>query len=140
MYATFISSYAGSNFDCTSMTNAELTAENRPAFLQVSNCGKNFWARETHENKSRVQVFVVLLHIVVVILTRLPLVGSVEVGPCIFGLDWGEEVAQCVLDADRLINKQRVPVRHASAPVGVYFDKITRSHILWWFAYVLSYG
>jgi len=41
MYAAFISSYAGSNFDWTSMTNAELTAENRPAFLQVNDCGEN---------------------------------------------------------------------------------------------------
>ena len=87
------------------MTNAELTAENRPALLQVNNYGEKHWARGTNENQGCVQVFVVLLHIVVVILATLPLIGGVEIGPCIFGLDWGKEVAQCVLDTDRLVSK-----------------------------------
>ena len=49
MYAAFISSYAGSNFDCTSMTNAELTAENRPAFLQVSSYGEKLGKRDSQK-------------------------------------------------------------------------------------------
>jgi len=92
------------------MTNAELTAENRPAFLQVNNNGEKLCARGTHENQGRVQVFVVLLHVVVVILGRLPLIGDVEVGSRILGLDWGKEVTQCILDAGCLINTQHIPV------------------------------
>jgi len=111
MYAAFISSYAGSNLDWTSITNAELTAENRPAFvLQLVNTARN-WGGGTHEDQSRVQVFVVLLHIVVIVLARFPLVGSVEISSCIFCLDGVKEIAQRILNTESLS-------QHATHPVS----------------------
>ena len=68
---------SGSSFDWTSMMNAELTAENRPAWVRfgvsVQYGDKN---RTTHENEGCVQILVILFHVISVKTTRLPAVHS----------------------------------------------------------------
>jgi len=74
------------------MMNAELTAENRPAFpslISVSSTkGGN---RTTHEDEGRVQVFVILFRVVPVKLSRFPAIHSEEVGTRVIGSQRVEE-------------------------------------------------
>ena len=79
-YAAVTSFGSGSSFVWTSVTNDELTAENKPALkllqssaLRYQNVGK------PHENERRVEILLVFLHVVGVVLDRFSLVDRVKV-------------------------------------------------------------
>jgi len=83
----------------TSITKAELTAENRPAY---KNGLGGPWERTTkaaYEDQGGVEVLVVLLNIVCVILDRLLLVHGVEIETGVIVLDGLEEYSESILKA-----------------------------------------
>ena len=63
----------------TSMTKAELTAENSPAYKNGSGGSQERTVGTTYEDQGGVEVLVVLLDVVCIILDRLPLVHRVEI-------------------------------------------------------------
>ena len=72
--------------------NAELTAENRPAWMpQGSVIGRELDSDATHKDKGSVQVIVVLLDIVAIKLFRFLAVYGKEVGARVIGPQWSEE-------------------------------------------------
>jgi len=82
----------------TSMTKAELTAENRPAYKDELS-GR--WQRTieiTYEDQGGVEVLVVLFDIVRIILGRLLLVHGVEIETGVVVLDGLEECSESILE------------------------------------------
>ena len=79
----------------------------------------------THEYQGGIEVFVVLLHIVRVILHRLPLVHRVEIEAGVFGLDGLEECSKGILEAT---DAQRSTVRAMYSVSGVPL----RIYLQWW--------
>ena len=80
-YATVVSFGSGSSFVWTSVTNDELTAENKPA-LENSDLilgKKTKYGGKPHKNERRVEILFVFLHVVGVVLGRFPLVYRVKV-------------------------------------------------------------
>ena len=71
-----------------SMTKAELTAENRPACECCQACVMKKGSEETHEDEGGVEIIIILLHVVCVVLHRLPSVHGVEIELRIVVLDW----------------------------------------------------
>jgi hypothetical protein len=96
--ATDCSLGSGWSFEWTSMTKAELTAENRPAYSRCKMIGESGWWG-THENQRSVEVLFVLLDIIGVVLGRLPLVHHVEVEAGVVGLDGLEERFESIVKA-----------------------------------------
>ena len=69
---------SGWSWELTSMMNAEVTAENRPACDRVS--APTRARHETYEDQGRVQILVVLLHELSIVLLGLLAVVFVESG------------------------------------------------------------
>ena len=77
---------SGSSLDWTSITKAELTAENRPAWLDLGiSAAWMYLDRITHENEGRVEILVVLFGIVSVKFGGLFAIDGEEVGAGIIG-------------------------------------------------------
>ena len=76
------------SLDWTSMTKAELTAENRPA----CECGQHIINRSTqrctYEYQGGVEILVVFLHVFGIVLHRLSFVHGIEVKLGVVVLDW----------------------------------------------------
>ena len=80
--------------------NAELTAENRPAWVPPGSVfGRGLDSDATHEDKGYAQVIVVLLDIFTVKLPGFPAVRSEEVGVRVIGPQWIEELFEGRLEA-----------------------------------------
>jgi hypothetical protein len=92
---------SGWRFEWTSITKAELTAENRPAYenkvSRLTGVDDRRWT--THEYQGGIEVLVVLLDVVRVVLGRLPLVHRVKVDAGIVGLDGLEERSESIVEA-----------------------------------------
>ena len=81
------------------MTKAELTAENRPACECCQPCAMKKGSGETHEDEGGVEIIVILLHVICIVLHRLPFVHSVEIELGVIVLDWWEVRSQGFADA-----------------------------------------
>ena len=88
---------SGRSPEWTSMTKAELTAENRPAYKDRLDNSRSE-RRTTYKNQGGIEVLVVLLDIVGVVLGRLPLVHRVEVQTSVVVLDRLEECSESILE------------------------------------------
>jgi len=82
---------SGSNFDWTSVMNAELTAENGPACITTDSVLLTRDVNRTHEGEGRVQVFIVFPRVIPAKLVRFPTAHGVEVGPRVVGSQRIEE-------------------------------------------------
>ena len=113
----------------TSMTKAELTAENSPAYKNGSGGSQERTVGTTYEDQGGVEVLVVLLDVVCIILDRLPLVHRVEIEAGVVVLDGLEECPESILEAT-FIQRYVVEAMHISnVPLwidlqwsGVLFD------------------
>ena len=89
---------SGRSPEWTSITKAELTAENKPACKDRSDNSRSE-RHTTYKNQGGIEVLVVLLDIVGVVLGRLPLVHCVEVETSVVILDGLEERSESILEA-----------------------------------------
>ena len=81
--------------------NAELTAENRPAYvLPGSASSTEYRDPTTYEDEGRVQVVVVFTRVIFIKLFGLLLINSEEVGPQVIGPQWIEEFLKGGMEAE----------------------------------------
>ena len=80
--------------------NAELTAENSPAYTRLDSVlNTKIGNQTTHEDEGRVQVLVVLFRVISVKLSGFPAVHCEEVRPGVIGPQWVEEFFECGMEA-----------------------------------------
>jgi len=78
---------------------------------------------ETHENQGGVEIFVVVLHVLGIVLGRLPFVHGVEIEFGVIVLDGLEEHPQGILDAiSSKFYSSRLILHLWNAPFGVDID------------------
>ena len=83
--------------------NAELTAENRSAYVPPDSVTSTEDENETtHEDKERVQILVVLIRIVLVKFSGFPAVYGKEARPGIIGPRWIEEFFEGGMKAESM--------------------------------------
>ena len=87
----------GSSFEWTSMTKAELTAENRPAYKKGQKVPEDAF-QATHKNERGIEVLVVLLDIVHIVLGCLLLVYRIEIETGVVVLYGLEERSERILE------------------------------------------
>ena len=90
-----------------SMTNAELMAENKPAFEVKLDKLKQWMVWCTHKDQGGIEVFIIFLDIVCIILCGLPLVHRVEVEAGVIILDGLEECSESILKAMTRLSGQK---------------------------------
>ena len=99
-YAAVMPFGSGSSFDWTSMMNAELTAEKRPAYMPPCSAFNADCRNEaTNEDEGRVQVLVVLFCVIAIKFPRYSAVCGEEVGSGIVGPQWFEEFSEGGMEA-----------------------------------------
>ena len=95
MYAAVMSFGSGSSLDWTSITKAELIAENSPAWLCSGiSAGRVYLDRIAYKNESCVEILVILLGTVSVKFGGFLAIDREEVSTGVVGSQWFEELLE----------------------------------------------
>ena len=79
---------------------AELTAENRPAWEHGQRDMGVKGNAGTHKNQGGIEILIILLHVIGVVLHRLPFVHGIEIKLGVIVLDWLEVHPERCLNAN----------------------------------------
>jgi len=99
------------------MTNAELMAENRPAYGNKLDVGSEKKKEPTHENQGGIEVLVVLPDIVRVVFGCLFLVRRIEVETGVVALDRLKEHPESILEATSVQRPATQPMQNAKRTI-----------------------